>query len=162
LDEDGETINSTDDEIVQPSYEDAQGNVLKDEELARKSMSDVQRTPRKEDSKPAAQPEDEDSSPSPEQHRERLRKLYHESEHMKQLFADLAKNTQKQFKEQGEKYAMEIAAMKRANLDTHNILTTKTTPAQTKNDHRSTAHFNSTTKPSDTLCDGTADNWPAF
>jgi hypothetical protein len=32
---------------------------------------------------------------------------------MKQLFADLAKNTQKQFKEQGEKNAMEIAAMKR-------------------------------------------------
>jgi hypothetical protein len=81
-------------------------------------MADVQRTPSKEDIKAAAQPEDEDSYPSPEQHIERLSKQYHESEHMKQLFADLAKDTQKQFKEQGEKHAMEIAATKRANLDT--------------------------------------------
>jgi hypothetical protein len=43
----------------------------------------------------------------------------------------LTKITQKQLKEQGEKNAMEIAAMKRANLDTQNILITKTTPAQT-------------------------------
>jgi hypothetical protein len=42
LDEDGETINSTDDEFVQPSDEDAQGNVLTDEELTRKRMADVQ------------------------------------------------------------------------------------------------------------------------
>jgi hypothetical protein len=48
----------------------------------------------------------------------------------------LAKNTKKQLKEQGEKHAMEIAATKRANMDRHNILTTKTTPAQTMNDHR--------------------------
>jgi hypothetical protein len=41
---------------------------------------------------------------------------------------------------------MEIAAMKRANLDTQNILTTKTTPAQTMNDNRTTAHFNAMTK----------------
>jgi hypothetical protein len=68
LDEDRETINSTDDEFVQPSDKDAQGNVLPDEELARKRMADVQRTPSKEDSKPASQPEDEDRSPSPEQH----------------------------------------------------------------------------------------------
>jgi hypothetical protein len=64
LDEDGETINSTDDEFVQPSDEDAQGNVLADEELARKMMTDVHRTPSKEDSKPAAQPENEDRFPS--------------------------------------------------------------------------------------------------
>jgi hypothetical protein len=81
---------------------------------------------------------------------------------MKQLFADLAKDTQKQFKEQGEKHAMEIVATKRANLDTQNILTTKTTPAQTMNDHRSTAHFNEMTKPSETLFDRTPENWPAF
>jgi hypothetical protein len=79
LDEDGETINTTDDEFVQPSDEDAQCNILTDEELTRKRMADVQRTPSKEDSKPAAQPEDEDSPPSPEQPRERLRKRYHES-----------------------------------------------------------------------------------
>jgi hypothetical protein len=162
LDEDEETINSTEDEFVQPSDEDAQGNVLTDEELTRKRMADVQRTPIKEDSKPAAQPEDEDSPPSPEQPRERLSKRYHESEQMRQLFVDLSKNTQKQFKEQSEKHAMEIAAMKRANLDIHNILTTKTTPAQTMSHHISTAHCNAMTKPSDTLFDGTPENWPAF
>jgi hypothetical protein len=81
---------------------------------------------------------------------------------MKQLFADLAKYTQHQFKEQEEKHAMEIAAMKRANLDTQNLLTTKTTPVQTMNNHRSTDHFNAMTKPSDTLFDGTPENWPAF
>jgi hypothetical protein len=57
---------------------------------------------------------------------------------------------------------MEIAALKRANLDTKNLLTTKTTPAQTMSDHRSTTHFNAMTKPSDTLFDGTPENWPAF
>jgi hypothetical protein len=44
---------------------------------------------------------------------------------------------------------------------THKIFT-KTTPAQTMNIHRSTAHFNAMTKPSDTLFDGTPENWPAF
>jgi hypothetical protein len=97
---------------VQPSDEDAQGNVLPDKELTRKRMADVQLTPSKEDSKPATQPEDEDSPLSPEQPRERLRKQYHESEQMKQLFADLVKDNQKQFKEQGEKHTMEIAALK--------------------------------------------------
>jgi hypothetical protein len=52
--------------------------------------------------------------------------------------------------------------MKRANLDTQNRLTTKTTPAQTMNDHRKTAHFNAMTKPSEKLFDGTPENWPAF
>jgi hypothetical protein len=160
--EDGETINSTNDEFVQPYDEDAQGNFLADEELARKRMTDVHRTPSKEDIKPSAQPENEDSSPSPEQHRERPSKRYHESENMKKLFVNLAENTQKQLKEQGEKHAMEIAAMKRANLDTQNILTTKTTPAQTMNEHISTAHFNAMTKPSDTMFGGTPDKWPAF
>jgi hypothetical protein len=81
---------------------------------------------------------------------------------MKKLFATLAENTQKQLREQGEKYAMEIAAMKRANLDTQHRLTTKTTPAQTMKDHRTTAHFNAMTKPSETLFYGTPENWPAF
>jgi hypothetical protein len=162
LDEDGETINSTDDEFMQPSDEDAQGNVLSDEELTRKRMTDVQRTPSKEDSKPVAQPEDEYSPLSPDQPRERLRKRYHESEQMKKLFADLVRDNQKQFKEQGEKHTIEIAALKRANLDTQNLLTTKNTPAQTMSDHISTAHFNAMTKPSDTLFNGTPENWPAF
>jgi hypothetical protein len=50
---------------------------------------------------------------------------------------------------------MEIAAMKRANLDTHNMLTAKTTPAQTMNDHRTTAHSTAMTKASETLFNGT-------
>jgi hypothetical protein len=66
LDEDGEAIYSTDDKFMQPSDEDAQGSVLPDEELTRKRMADVQRTPSKEDSKPAAHPEDEESPLSAE------------------------------------------------------------------------------------------------
>jgi hypothetical protein len=57
---------------------------------------------------------------------------------------------------------MEIAAMKRANLDTHNILATKTTPAQTMNDRRTTAYFNAMNKPSEKMFDGTPENWSAF
>jgi hypothetical protein len=72
LDEDGDSINSTDDECMQPSDKDAQGNVLPDKELTRKMMADVQRTPSKEDSKPAAQPENEDSPLSAEEPKERL------------------------------------------------------------------------------------------
>jgi hypothetical protein len=125
-------------------------------------MTDVQRTPSKEDSKPAAQPEVEEIPLSANQPRNRLRKRYHESEQMKKLFADLVRDKQKQFKEQGEKHTMEIAALKRANLDTQNLLTTKTTPAQTMSDHRSTTNFNAMTKPSDTLFNGTPENWPAF
>jgi hypothetical protein len=59
-------VNSSDDGFLQPSDEDAQGNVLAEEELASIKMSDSHRIPNKEDTKPAAQPENEDSSPSPE------------------------------------------------------------------------------------------------
>jgi hypothetical protein len=52
--------------------------------------------------------------------------------------------------------------MKRANLETPNMLTTKTTPVQTMNDHRTTSHFTAMTKPSETLFDRTPENWPAF
>jgi DNA repair protein RadC len=79
------------------------------------------------------------------------KKILNRQDNINKLFASLAKSTKKQLKEQGEKHAMEIAAMKRANLDTHSILTTKTSPAQTMNDHRKTAHFNAMTKPSETL-----------
>jgi hypothetical protein len=144
---------------MQPSDEDAQGNVLQDE---RKRMAAAQQTPRKEDSKPSAQSEAEESPLSAEQPRNRIGKRYHELEKMKKLFADLSRDNQKQFKEQEEKHTMETAALKRANLDTQNPLTTKTTPTQTMSDHRSTAHFNATTKPSDTLFDGTPEKWPAF
>jgi hypothetical protein len=111
LDEDGEPINSTDDEFMQPSDEDAQGNVLPDEEIERKIVAAAQKTPNKEDSKPAPQSEAEESPLSVEQPRNRLRKRHHESETMKQLFAHLARDNQKQFKEQEEKHTMEIAAL---------------------------------------------------
>jgi hypothetical protein len=57
---------------------------------------------------------------------------------------------------------MEIAAMKRANMDTQNLLTKKTTPTQTMNDHRMAAHFTAMTNPYETLFDQTPENWPAF
>jgi hypothetical protein len=91
-------VNSSYKEFMQPSDEENQGNVLTEEELTSKRMSDFHRTPSKEDSKPAAQPENEDSSPSPEQHRERLNKRDHELENINKLFANLAENTQKQLK----------------------------------------------------------------
>jgi hypothetical protein len=152
LNEEGDILNSSDDEFIQPSDEDAQGNVLKEEELTSIRMSDARRTPNKEDSKPAAKPENEDSSPSPEPNRKIIDKREHEADKIKKLFASFAQSTKKQLKEQGEKHTMEIAAMKRANLDTQNILTTKTTPVQEMKDHRTTAHFNAMAKASETLC----------
>jgi hypothetical protein len=82
----GDIVNSSDEKFIQPSDEDAQGNVLMEEELASINMSDAHRTPNKEDGKQAAQPEHEDSSPSPEPNRKRLNKLEHESDNMKKLF----------------------------------------------------------------------------
>jgi hypothetical protein len=118
-------LNSSDDDFIQPSDEDAQGNVLTEEELASIRMSDTHRTPNKEDGKPAAQPENKDSSLSPEPNRRRFDKREHEADNIKKLFSNLAKNIQKQLKEQEEKHVMEISAIKRANLDTQILLTTK-------------------------------------
>jgi hypothetical protein len=143
------------------SLSDAQGNVLTEEEQALIKMNYSHRTPNKEVAKSAAQPENEDSSPSHEPDRRRIRKQEHKSDHMRKLFATLAGNTQKQLREQGETHAMEIAAMKRAK-DSQNLLTKKTTPAQTMNDHIITVHFTAMAKPSETLFDGTPENWPAF
>jgi hypothetical protein len=81
---------------------------------------------------------------------------------MNKQFATLAENTQNQLREQGRKHTTDTAARKRANLETQNLLTTNTTPAQTMNDHRTTAHFTAMTKPSETLFYGTPENWPAF
>jgi hypothetical protein len=95
-------VSSSDDDFIKPSDEDAQGNILAEEELASIRMSDIHRNPNKEDGKPAAQPENEDSSTSPETNLIRLNKREHEKDNMKKLFANLAKNTQKQLKDQGE------------------------------------------------------------
>jgi hypothetical protein len=83
VNEEEDLVNSSDDKFIQLSDEDAQGNVITEEELTSKRMSDIHRTPSKEGGKPAAKPENEDSSPSPEQHRERLNKRDHESENIK-------------------------------------------------------------------------------
>jgi hypothetical protein len=97
---------------MQPSYKDPQCSVLAEEEQAPIKMNDPRRTPNKEDKKQSVQQENEDSSPSPELDRKRLIKQEHEAANMKKLFATLAENTQKQLREQGEKHAMEIAAIK--------------------------------------------------
>jgi hypothetical protein len=57
---------------------------------------------------------------------------------------------------------MEITAMKRASMDTQNLLTTKTTPNQKMNEHRMAAHFTAMNKPSEILFDRTPENWPEF
>jgi hypothetical protein len=72
LNEEGDIVNSSDDESIQPSDEEAQGNVLAEEKLSSIRMSDTHRTPNKEYGKPAAQPEKKDSSPLPEPNRKRL------------------------------------------------------------------------------------------
>jgi hypothetical protein len=83
---------------------------------------------------------------------------------MERMFAALAENTKLQMKQQEERHAKEIADMRQANHDTHDLFTTKTTTPQniTMNDHRITAHFNTITKAPDTLFDGTPENWPIF
>jgi hypothetical protein len=81
---------------------------------------------------------------------------------MKKLFNSFTANTQKKLREQEEKHVMEIAAMKRANIDTQNLLTTKTTPTQTIKDHRTSAHFTAMTKSLEILFDRKPENWPEF
>jgi hypothetical protein len=78
---------------------------------------------------------------------------------MMKLFASLTANTQNQLREQAENHAMEIAAMKQTNMDTQNLLMTKTTPTQTLNNHRTPAHFTAMTKPSEILFDGKPENY---
>jgi hypothetical protein len=87
--------------------------------------------------------------------RSRIRK---HKENICQLGQKHSKTTQRTRRKQ----AMEIAATKRASMDTHNLLTTNTTPEQTMNDHISAAHFNAMTKPLDKLFDETPENRPAF
>jgi hypothetical protein len=93
LNEEGDLVKLSDENFIQPSDEDAQCNVLTEEELTSIMMSDAHRTLSKEDSKPEAQPGNEDKYPSPEQHRDRLDKGDHESENIKKLFSSLAKST---------------------------------------------------------------------
>jgi hypothetical protein len=162
FDEDGKVIDSSDDGFQQQQDEDTHGNVLTSEELALTRMNDSHRTPNKQYVKPADKPEEQETPPSPETNRRQLRNQEHETETMKKLSASLTKNTQKQLREQEEKYAMEIAAMKRANMDTQNLITKNTAPAQTMNDHRISAPFTAINKPSEIFFFKTPENWPEF
>jgi hypothetical protein len=74
LNEEGDIVHSSDDDFMQPSDEDAQGNVLTEEELSSIRTIDTHRTPNKEDGKPAAKPENKDSSPPPGPNQRRLDK----------------------------------------------------------------------------------------
>jgi hypothetical protein len=112
FDADGEVIDSRYIGFQQPSDEDEQGNVLTTDELAPTKINESHRTPKKQNAKPAAEPEDQETRPSPEPNWRRLQKQDHETETMKKLFARFTENTQKQLREQEEKHAMEIAAMK--------------------------------------------------
>jgi hypothetical protein len=117
-------------------------------------------SPDKSDSKEAAQYSGA-SSPSMTT-RQKTSHRQRDDAKMKKMFAALANNTKLQLNQQEERHAKEIADMRQVNRDTHNLFTTKTIPQQTitMNDHRITAHFNTMTKASDTLFDGTPENWP--
>jgi hypothetical protein len=81
---------------------------------------------------------------------------------MKKLLAVFTANTQKQLNEQADKHAIKIAGMKQTNMETQNLLTTKTMPTQPVNDHRASAHFTMMTRPCEIIFDGKPKNWPEF
>jgi phosphomannomutase len=98
IDEVGDVLNSIGHDFMQQSDEDAQCNVLTEDEQALVKMNNSHRTPNKEDAKQTAQPENEDRPLSPEPDRRRLSKKEHEADHMKKRFDNLTKNTQKQLR----------------------------------------------------------------
>jgi hypothetical protein len=77
-----------------------------------------------------------------------------ETEKIKNLFATIAANTQKQLSQQAERYAIEISAMKQKRMETQNLLSTKTMTTQPLNDHISSAIFPTMTKACDFIFDG--------
>jgi hypothetical protein len=119
-------------------------------------------SPTQDDRKEAAQ--DSDASSPSSTTRQKIKHRQQDDAKMEKIFAALADNTKLQLKQQEERHAKEIADMRQANRDAHDLFTIKTTPPQTitMNDHRITAHFNTMTKASDTLFYGTPENWPIF
>jgi hypothetical protein len=117
-------------------------------------------SPTQEDQKMAAQ--DSDASSPHSTNRNEIENQTRDDTKMERMFAALAEKTKLQMKQQEERHAKEFADMIQANRDTHELFTTKTTTPQniTMNNHRITAHFNTMTKASDTLFDGTPENWP--
>jgi hypothetical protein len=139
----------------------ARGNTNTEDTLTSPKMQD-ESSPDKSDCKEAAQDSDA-ISPSTATN-QRISRRQQDSAKMQKLCAALANNTKLQLKQQEDRHAKEIADMRQVNRDTHNLFTTKTIPPQTitMRDHRITAHFNTMTKASDTLFDGTPENWPIF
>jgi hypothetical protein len=129
--------------------------------LTKPKMGDKS-SPTQNDRKEAAQYSDA-SSPSTTT-RQKITHRQRDNAKMEKMFAALADNTKLQLKQQEERHAKEIADMRQVNRDTHDMFTRKTIPPQTitMNDHRITAHFNTMKKASDTLFDGTPENWPIF
>jgi hypothetical protein len=73
FDEDGEVIDSSDEDFEQPSDEDAQGNALSMRIMDIDREDDTTHIPNKGDAKPSAE-EEEQTRPSPERQDRRLRK----------------------------------------------------------------------------------------
>jgi hypothetical protein len=119
-------------------------------------------SPTQDDHKEVAQDSDASSPSSTTQ--QKIKHRQRDNAKMEKMCAALADNTKLQLKQQEERHAKEIADKRQANRDAHDLFTTKTTQPQTitMNDHRITAHFNTMTKASDTLFDGTPGNWQIF
>jgi hypothetical protein len=65
FDEDGEVIDSRDNEFKKPPDEYAQGNILTMSQLLINGMEKSNQTPNKQDAKPAAKEEEQETPPSP-------------------------------------------------------------------------------------------------
>jgi hypothetical protein len=157
----GQSLYQDDDESLRTVDKFEHGNTNTEDTLTSPKMGDDS-SPNQSDRKEAAQ--DSDASSPSTTTRQKISHRQRDDAKMKKMFAALAKNTKLQLKQQEERNTKEIADMRQVNRDTHNLFTTKTIPPQTitMNDHRITAHFNTMTKASDTLFDGTPENWPIF
>jgi hypothetical protein len=109
--------------------------MLTEEALALTKMNDSHRTPNKQGAKPATNPEDQETLPSPEPNQRRLRNQEHETEQMKKIFENFIENKKNNSENREKNMRWKSQDMKWANMDTQNLLTTKTTPTQTMNDH---------------------------
>jgi hypothetical protein len=161
FDEDGEVINSSDEDFEQPSDKDSQGNALSIRRMDIDGEDDINQTPNKEDTQSAVESETQ-TLPLSEKQERHLIKHDDDTNKIKKLFAIFAAKIQKQLNEQAEIHTIEIAAMKQTSMETQNLLTTKTMTTKPVNDHRAYANFTSTTKACDVLFDGQPKNWPAF
>jgi hypothetical protein len=139
-----------------PTTINTQGNNISDPRMRHESSTT-------QDNRKMAAQDSEESSPH-STNRNEIENQTRDDTKMERMFAALAENTKLQMKQQEERHAKEIADMRQANRDTHELFTTEASTPQniTMNDHRITSHFNTMTKASDTLFDGTPENWLIF